>query len=125
MESTKTGIKKPLNKIHFRKVLFEMEIDYEKIKINIANYEKDYDNTINNLSTDVTEKIHANNSQKHKRIVNFNKEFFCFLFKIKKLKTKFFIFRKYILDNVTKIMSHVKTRIDKIKIFALERNLRI
>jgi len=63
MESTKTGIKKPLNKIHFRKVLFEMEIDYEKIKINIANYEKDYDNTINNLSTDDTEKIHANNSK--------------------------------------------------------------
>jgi len=63
MESTDTGIKKPLNKIDLRKVLSEMETDYEKIKINIANYEKDYDNTIYNLSNDDTEKIHANNSK--------------------------------------------------------------
>ena len=38
MEGTKTGIKKPLNKIDLRKVLSKMENDYEKIKINIANY---------------------------------------------------------------------------------------
>ncbi len=54
---------KPLNKIiDLRKVLKEMETCYEKIKINIANYEKDYDNTINNISTEEDlEKSHSNN----------------------------------------------------------------
>lgn len=61
MESTKTGINKPLNKMDLRKILNEMETDYEKIKINIANYEKDYDNTISNISTDDIEKMHTNN----------------------------------------------------------------
>lgn len=61
MESTKTAMNKPLNKIDLRRVLTEMETDYEKIKINIANYEKDYDNTINNISTDDLEKYHNNN----------------------------------------------------------------
>lgn len=61
MENTKTAINKPLNRIDLRGVLIEMEIDYEKIKINVANYEKDYDNTINNISTDDLEKNHSNN----------------------------------------------------------------
>jgi len=62
MESTKTGINKPLNKIDLRKVLSEMENDYQKIKINIINYEKDYDHTINNISVEEDiEKIHSNN----------------------------------------------------------------
>lgn len=61
MESSKTGINKPLNNIDLRKVLSEMETDYEKMKINISNYEKDYDNTINSLSTDDIEKIQSNN----------------------------------------------------------------
>lgn len=62
MESTKTGISKPLNKIDLRKVLSEMENDYQKIKINIINYEKDYDYTINNISLEEDiEKNHTNN----------------------------------------------------------------
>jgi len=48
-----------------RKVLSEMENDYEKIKLYIMNYEKDYDNTIKNISMDDIEKNHFENNYRN------------------------------------------------------------
>lgn len=65
MESTKTSMNRPLNKMDLRKVLSEMENDYEKIKLYIMNYEKDYDNTIKNISMDDIEKNHFENNYRN------------------------------------------------------------
>lgn len=65
MESTKTGMNRPLNKMDLRKVLSQMENDYEKINLYILNYEKDYYNTINNISMDDIEKSHFEKNYKN------------------------------------------------------------
>ncbi len=66
MESNTPSINKPLNKIDLRKVLSGMENDYQKIKINISNYEKDYDLTINNISLE--DDFQNNNDDNSKNI---------------------------------------------------------
>lgn len=102
MESIKSDIKTPLNKINLRKELADMEEDYDKIKAFIFTYEKDYENTINNISLTNDSTLESKNSMNS--LNNFNEMYFIFINN-----------RNAIQENFTIILNSMKDRLTRIK----------